>query len=128
MLLTILGGLDAPTSGAARFRDQERTGALEDELTAYWREHVSFVFQFYNLIPSLNVAENVRLVADIATDPMPVEEAIALVGLTPRLHHCPSELSGGEQQRARQRDRAARARRDQEGQPRTGHDQGGHHP
>ncbi|MCU0818815.1 MAG: ABC transporter ATP-binding protein [Beijerinckiaceae bacterium] len=98
-LLNILGGLDAPTSGEARFRDHELTGASEDELTTYRREHVSFVFQFYNLIPSLNVAENVRLVAEIAANPMPVEEAVALVGLTPRLHHFPSELSGGEQQR-----------------------------
>ena len=98
-LLNILGGLDAPTSGKARFREHELTGATEAELTAYRREHVSFVFQFYNLIPSLNVAENVRLVAEIAADPMPVEEAVALVGLSPRLHHFPSELSGGEQQR-----------------------------
>ncbi|MCZ8187615.1 MAG: ABC transporter ATP-binding protein [Beijerinckiaceae bacterium] len=98
-LLNILGGLDAPTSGEARFREHELTGASEEELTAYRREHVSFVFQFYNLIPSLNVGENVRLVAEIAADPMSVEEAVALVGLTPRLHHFPSELSGGEQQR-----------------------------
>lgn len=98
-LLNILGGLDAPTSGKARFREHELTGASEAELTVYRREHVSFVFQFYNLIPSLNVAENVRLVAEIAADPMPVEEAVALVGLSPRLHHFPSELSGGEQQR-----------------------------
>jgi putative ABC transport system ATP-binding protein len=98
-LLNILGGLDAPTSGSARFRDHELTGATEAELTQYRREHVGFVFQFYNLIPSLNVAENVRLVAEIARDPMPVEEALALVGLAQRMRHFPSELSGGEQQR-----------------------------
>lgn len=98
-LLNILGGLDVPTSGQARFRDHELTGASEAALTTYRREHVSFVFQFYNLIPSLTVAENVRLVAEIAANPMPVEEALDLVGLTPRLGHFPSELSGGEQQR-----------------------------
>ncbi len=98
-LLNILGGLDAPSAGSARFRDHELTGATEAELTRYRRDHVGFVFQFYNLIPSLNVAENVRLVAEIADDPMPIEEAIGLVGLGARMHHFPSELSGGEQQR-----------------------------
>ncbi|MCA3612632.1 MAG: ATP-binding cassette domain-containing protein [Methylobacterium sp.] len=95
-LLNILGGLDAPTSGKARFREHELTGATEAELTAYRREHVSFVFQFYNLIPSLNVAENVRLVAEIAADPMPVEEAVALVGLSPRAAACAPVTASGE--------------------------------
>jgi putative ABC transport system ATP-binding protein len=98
-LLNILGGLDAPTSGQARFRDHDLTGASEGALTAYRRQHVGFVFQFYNLIPNLDVAENVGLVAEIADDPMLPEDAVALVGLTPRLHHFPAELSGGEQQR-----------------------------
>ena len=98
-LLNILGGLDTPTSGRASWRDHDLTGAGEAELTAYRRGHVGFVFQFYNLIPSLTVRENVELVAEIADDPMPVEEALAMVGLSHRLDHFPSELSGGEQQR-----------------------------
>ena len=98
-LLNILGGLDAPTSGRATWRDHELTGANDAELTRYRREHVGFVFQFYNLIPSLTVRENVELVAEIAPDAMPAEEALALVGLSGRLDHFPSQLSGGEQQR-----------------------------
>ncbi|MFC5499410.1 ABC transporter ATP-binding protein [Caenimonas terrae] len=98
-LLNILGGLDGPTSGEVSFRGQRLDGASDTELTRYRREHVGFVFQFYNLIPSLTVAENVALVTDIATDPMPVDEALALVALTPRRNHFPSQLSGGEQQR-----------------------------
>jgi putative ABC transport system ATP-binding protein len=98
-LLNILGGLDAPTSGTARWRDHELTGAGEAELTRYRREHVGFVFQFYNLIPSLTVLENVQLVAEIATRPMEPREALGLVGLAHRLDHFPSQLSGGEQQR-----------------------------
>ena len=98
-LLNILGGLDAPTSGTARWREHELTGANDTELTTYRREHVGFVFQFYNLIPNLTVHENVRLVAQIATQPMPPEEALELVGLSHRLKHFPSQLSGGEQQR-----------------------------
>jgi putative ABC transport system ATP-binding protein len=98
-LLNILGGLDAPTSGAARWRDHELTGASDEQLTAYRREHVGFVFQFYNLIPNLTVRENVRLVAQIAENPMRPEEALELVGLSHRLDHFPSQLSGGEQQR-----------------------------
>jgi putative ABC transport system ATP-binding protein len=98
-LLNILGGLDAPTSGLARWRDHELTGAGEAELTRYRREHVGFVFQFYNLIPSLTVLENVELVAEIAERPMPPRDALALVGLASRLDHFPSQLSGGEQQR-----------------------------
>ncbi len=98
-LLNILGGLDRPTTGEVEFLDHRLTGASDDELTRYRREHVGFVFQFYNLIPSLTVRENVALVTDIASDPMPVDQALALVALTPRRDHFPSQLSGGEQQR-----------------------------
>ena len=98
-LLNILGGLDLPTSGEVRFANHALTGASDSELTTYRREHVGFVFQFYNLIPSLTVRENLALVTDIATNPMPVDEAIELVGLTPRRDHFPAQLSGGEQQR-----------------------------
>jgi putative ABC transport system ATP-binding protein len=98
-LLNILGGLDVPTSGEVRFGDHRLTGASEAELTEYRREHVGFVFQFYNLIPSLTVRENVALVTDIVSDPMPIDEAIDRVGLTPRRDHFPAQLSGGEQQR-----------------------------
>ena len=98
-LLNILGGLDTPTSGEVWFEDHALHGASDDALTVYRREHVGFVFQFYNLIPSLTVAENVALVTDIAADPMPVAEALELVALTPRRNHFPSQLSGGEQQR-----------------------------
>jgi putative ABC transport system ATP-binding protein len=98
-LLNILGGLDVPTSGEVRFADHLLSGASEAELTRYRREHVGFVFQFYNLIPSLTVRENLALVTDIARDPMPIDEAIDLVGLTPRRDHFPAQLSGGEQQR-----------------------------
>jgi putative ABC transport system ATP-binding protein len=98
-LLNILGGLDRPTSGDVEFFEHRLTEADDDELTAYRREHVGFVFQFYNLIPSLTVRENVALVTDIANDPMPVDEALALVALSARRDHFPSQLSGGEQQR-----------------------------
>ncbi len=98
-LLNILGGLDLPTSGEVHFADHALTGASDSELTTYRREHVGFVFQFYNLIPSLTVRENLALVTDIASNPMPVDEAIELVGLTPRRDHFPAQLSGGEQQR-----------------------------
>ncbi len=98
-LLNILGGLDAPTSGEARWRDHNLVGASEAELTRYRREHVGFVFQFYNLIPSLTVLENVALVNEIASHPLDPREALALVGLESRLDHFPSQLSGGEQQR-----------------------------
>jgi putative ABC transport system ATP-binding protein len=98
-LLNILGGLDAPTSGTVRFRDHDLTGADADALTLFRREHVGFVFQFYNLIPSLTARENVQLVTDIADSPMRPEEALALVGLLERLDHFPAQLSGGEQQR-----------------------------
>jgi putative ABC transport system ATP-binding protein len=98
-LLNILGGLDTPTAGRAAWRDHELTGANEAELTAYRRAHIGFVFQFYNLIPSLTARENVELVAEIAADPMRSEEALAMVGLRDRLDHFPAQLSGGEQQR-----------------------------
>jgi putative ABC transport system ATP-binding protein len=98
-LLNILGGLDAPTSGEARWRDHDLVGASEAELTRYRREHVGFVFQFYNLIPSLTVLENVALVNEIAANPLDPREALELVGLENRLNHFPSQLSGGEQQR-----------------------------
>jgi len=98
-LLNILGGLDTPTTGEVRFLEHDLTRADEAALTRYRREHVGFVFQFYNLIPSLTARENVALVTDIATDPMPAHEALAWVGLAARLDHFPSQLSGGEQQR-----------------------------
>jgi putative ABC transport system ATP-binding protein len=98
-LLNILGGLDTPSSGEAFWRDHNLATADEAELTRYRREHVGFVFQFYNLIPSLTVRENVELVTDIAEHPMPATEAVGLVGLGPRADHFPSQLSGGEQQR-----------------------------
>ncbi|HVJ15012.1 MAG TPA: ABC transporter ATP-binding protein [Polyangiaceae bacterium] len=98
-LLNILGGLDVPSSGRVFFRSAELTDADEDGLTAYRRHHVGFVFQFYNLIPSLTARENVALVTDIADDPLEPEEALDLVGLGDRLDHFPAQLSGGEQQR-----------------------------
>lgn len=98
-LLNILGGLDAATGGEARWRDHDLVGADEAALTRYRREHVGFVFQFYNLIPSLTVLENVALVTEIATKPLDPRHALALVGLEHRLDHFPSQLSGGEQQR-----------------------------
>ena len=98
-LLNILGGLDAPTSGEAWWREHNLVGADDAALTRYRREHVGFVFQFYNLVPSLTVRENVALVTDIAQRPMAPEEALSLVGLAHRLDHFPAQLSGGEQQR-----------------------------
>ncbi len=98
-LLNILGGLDTPTDGKILFGEEDLSAASEAQLTAYRRRHVGFVFQFYNLIPSLTVRENVALVAEIAEDPMPIERAVELVGLLPRQHHFPAQLSGGEQQR-----------------------------
>jgi putative ABC transport system ATP-binding protein len=98
-LLNILGGLDAPSSGEAMWRDHDLVRAGDAELTRYRREHVGFVFQFYNLIPSLTVLENVALVNEIAEKPLDPRQALALVGLTERLDHFPSQLSGGEQQR-----------------------------
>jgi putative ABC transport system ATP-binding protein len=98
-LLNILGGLDVPTSGRVFFGSQELTDADESVLTEYRRKNVGFVFQFYNLIPSLTARENVALVTDIADDPLEPEDALALVGLGERLDHLPTQLSGGEQQR-----------------------------
>jgi putative ABC transport system ATP-binding protein len=98
-LLNILGGLDRPTGGTARFRDLDLGTAPDPAITDYRRRHVGFVFQFYNLIASLTAEENVELVTEIATEPMPAGEALALVGLERRRAHFPAELSGGEQQR-----------------------------
>ena len=98
-LLNILGGLDVPTHGTVWYRNQDLSAADERTRTRYRREHVGFVFQFYNLIPSLTARENVALVTDIARSPMPPDEALALVGLETRLDHFPAQLSGGEQQR-----------------------------
>jgi putative ABC transport system ATP-binding protein len=98
-LLNILGGLDVPTSGDVHYRDHDLTACDDAALTRYRREHVGFVFQFYNLMPSLTARENVELVTDIANRPMSAEEALRLVGLAARGDHFPSQLSGGEQQR-----------------------------
>ncbi|NUP12387.1 MAG: ABC transporter ATP-binding protein [Polyangiaceae bacterium] len=98
-LLNILGGLDTPSEGRVFYRDQEITEADSWELTRYRRDHVGFVFQFYNLIPSLTARENVALVTDIAENPLDPAEALSMVGLGDRLDHFPAQLSGGEQQR-----------------------------
>jgi putative ABC transport system ATP-binding protein len=98
-LLNILGGLDSATAGSVRFRDEELTRFSDRELTLYRRDHVGFVFQFYNLVPSLTAKENVALVTEIARRPLPPEEALAIVGLKERIDHFPAQLSGGEQQR-----------------------------
>ena len=98
-LLNILGGLDVPTSGEVIYQDHNLTTAGEAALTEYRRTHVGFVFQFYNLIPSLTARENVALVTEIVPKPMTPEEALTLVGLGHRLDHFPAQLSGGEQQR-----------------------------
>ena len=98
-LLNIIGGLDVPTRGQVFYRDLELTRADEAALTLYRRRHVGFVFQFYNLIPSLTAAENVALVTEISDDPMTPEAALQLVGLAARATHFPAQLSGGEQQR-----------------------------
>ncbi len=98
-LLNILGGLDVPTTGAVRYQDHDLSVYNDTALTRYRREHVGFVFQFYNLIPSLTARENVALVTEIAERPMAPDEALRLVGLGDRLDHFPAQLSGGEQQR-----------------------------
>ncbi len=98
-LLNILGGLDTASGGTVLYRGRDLTRATERELTEYRRFHVGFVFQFYNLIPSLTALENVAVVTDIAKAPMRPADALALVGLAERLHHFPAQLSGGEQQR-----------------------------
>lgn len=97
--LNIIGGLDSATAGDAWFRDHELTRQTEAALTRYRRDHVGFIFQFYNLVPSLTARENVKLVTEIARRPMKPEEALALVGLSDRMDHFPAQLSGGEQQR-----------------------------
>lgn len=98
-LLNILGGLDVPSAGHVWYHGEDLTAAGDAQLTRFRREHVGFVFQFYNLIPSLTARENVAIVTEIAPDPMPPEDALALVGLRERLDHFPAQLSGGEQQR-----------------------------
>ena len=98
-LLNILGGLDVPSAGTVHYGDHDLTAATDAEQTRYRREHVGFVFQFYNLIPSLTARENVALVTDIATAPMTPEEALQIVHLEDRMDHFPAQLSGGEQQR-----------------------------
>lgn len=98
-LLNILGGLDRPTTGTVHYRQQDLTAASDRELTWFRREAVGFVFQFYNLIPSLTARENVSLVTEVSNDPMSPEDALALVDLSDRRNHFPSQLSGGEQQR-----------------------------
>ncbi|WP_119167848.1 ABC transporter ATP-binding protein [Algihabitans albus] len=98
-LLNILGGLDTPTAGSVWFDDKPMASADEAALTRYRRDHIGFVFQFYNLIPSLTALENVALVTEIARDPMDPAEALELVGLDERADHFPAQLSGGEQQR-----------------------------
>ncbi|MCB1611875.1 MAG: ABC transporter ATP-binding protein [Xanthomonadales bacterium] len=98
-LLNILGGLDVPSAGSVRYRDHDLSSADEDALTRFRREHVGFVFQFYNLIPSLTARENVEVVTEIASNPMRAGDALALVGLGDRLDAFPAQLSGGQQQR-----------------------------
>jgi putative ABC transport system ATP-binding protein len=98
-LLNILGGLDVPTSGSVHYLDHNLTQFNDTALTRYRRQHVGFVFQFYNLIPSLTALENVALITEISPDPMPPQEALRLVDLLPRKNHFPAQLSGGEQQR-----------------------------
>lgn len=98
-LLNILGGLDTPSSGSVRYRDQELTKFSDAQLTQYRRQHVGFIFQFYNLIPSLTARENVALITELFDNSLAPEEALDLVGLTGRYDHFPSQLSGGEQQR-----------------------------
>lgn len=97
--LNILGGLDRPSEGKIAFRDHDLSGMSERNLTRYRRDHVGFVFQFYNLIPGLTALENVALVTEIATRPMKPGDALAIVGLKDRMNHFPAQLSGGEQQR-----------------------------
>ncbi len=98
-LLNIMGGLDQASSGTVRFRDIDLTACTENQLTRYRRDHVGFIFQFYNLIPSLTAWENVSLVTEISRNPMDPGEALEMVGLKDRMTHFPAQLSGGEQQR-----------------------------
>src|SRR5919106_235563 len=110
-LLNIIGGLDTPSGGHVVYRGRDLTAAGERDLTEYRRHHVGFVFQFYNLIPSLTARENVALVTEIVERPLAPEEALALVGLDQRLDHFPAQLSGGEQQRGGHRARHRQAPR-----------------
>lgn len=98
-LLNIIGGLDAPSGGCVIFKDSDLTAYTDGQRTQYRRRNIGFVFQFYNLMPNLTAEENVELATEIALDPMPAREALALVGLDERRDHFPSQLSGGEQQR-----------------------------
>ncbi|MEZ6104846.1 MAG: ABC transporter ATP-binding protein [Pirellulaceae bacterium] len=98
-LLNLIGGLDTPTDGLIRYRDHDLSGASDRELTRFRRDHVGFIFQFYNLMPGLTALENVELVTDIAAQPMEASESLAMVGLGDRLNNYPAQLSGGEQQR-----------------------------
>ncbi|MDJ0921560.1 MAG: ABC transporter ATP-binding protein [Henriciella sp.] len=98
-LLNIIGGLDTPTSGKVTFLDEDITNLSASALTRYRRAHVGFIFQFYNLVPSLTARENVALVTEISSNPIPPEDALSMVGLADRMHHFPAQLSGGEQQR-----------------------------
>lgn len=98
-LLNIIGGLDVPTSGEVIFQDHNLTDSDDAGLTEFRRDHVGFIFQFYNLIPSLTARENVELITEIAANPMPADEALEMVGLKERMNHFPAQLSGGEQQR-----------------------------
>jgi putative ABC transport system ATP-binding protein len=98
-LLNILGGLDTASAGSVRFGEEELTRFSDRQLTLYRRNHVGFVFQFYNLVPSLTARENVALVTEIARNPMTPAEALTMVGLKDRIDHFPAQLSGGEQQR-----------------------------
>ncbi len=97
--LNIIGGLDSPTEGHVLYRERDLTVASESDLTEFRRRGVGFIFQFYNLIPSLTARENVELVTEISPDPMPAPDALRLVGLGDRMDHFPAQLSGGEQQR-----------------------------
>ncbi len=98
-LLNLIGGMDTPTSGTIRLRDTDIAGFSERQLTAYRREHVGFIFQFFNLIPSLTARENIELAAQVCPHPLPVEDVLKMVDLADRADHFPSQLSGGEQQR-----------------------------
>ena len=97
--LNLIGGMDRPTSGVVRFRDQDITSASDRELTLFRRNNIGFVFQFFNLVPSLTAKENVQVACEIAKDPMDPVEALGSVGLGDRVNHFPSQLSGGQQQR-----------------------------
>ncbi|MDA1049147.1 MAG: ABC transporter ATP-binding protein [Planctomycetota bacterium] len=98
-ILNLIGGLDSPTSGVIRYRDQDLTQASRSELTRYRRDAIGFVFQFYNLVPNLTARENILVTTEISQNPRDVDEVLQLVDLTDRAHHFPAQLSGGEQQR-----------------------------